>query len=48
VFLEFDIEMFARRIVDFFVSNSIRTDFIYGAVELTLFIRHPKGDESWV
>ena len=42
------IDVFARRIVGWKVSNSARTDFVLDALEQALYARPLIGPESWV
>jgi len=44
----FVIDVFARRIVGWRVSSSMRTDFVLDALEQALYARQPEGDGSLV
>jgi putative transposase len=48
LFVAFVIDVFARRIVGWRVSSSMRTDFVLDALEQALFDRQPERDESLV
>jgi transposase InsO family protein len=48
LFVAFVIDVYARRIVGWRVSSSMRTDFVLDAMEHTLFDRQLKRDESLV
>ena len=42
------IDVFARRIVGWRVSSSMRTDFVPGALEQALYARQPERDDAWI
>ena len=46
--MAFVIDVFARRIVGWRVSSSMRTDFVLDALEQALYARQPKRDRSLV
>jgi transposase InsO family protein len=48
LFVAFVIDVFARRIVGWRVSTSMRTDFVLDALEQALFDRQPERNESLV
>ena len=48
LFVAFVIDVYARRIVGWRVSSSMRTDFVLDALEQALFDRQPERDESLV
>ena len=48
VYVAFVIDVFARRIVGWKVSNSARTDFVLDALEQALHARRPAGDEGLI
>ncbi len=45
VYVAFVIDVFARRIVGWRVSSSMRTDFVLDALEQALYARHPERNE---
>ncbi len=47
-YVAFVMDVYARRIVGWRVSSSMRTDFVLDALEQALFDRQPKGNESLV
>jgi putative transposase len=47
-YVAFVIDVFARRIVGWRVSNSMRTDFVLDALEQALYARQPERDNSLV
>ena len=48
VYVAFVIDVFARRIVGWRVSSSMRTDFVLDALEQALYARQPERDSSLV
>jgi transposase InsO family protein len=48
LYLAFVIDVFARRIVGWRVSSSMRTDFVLDALEQALYARQPERDSSLV
>ena len=46
--MAFVIDVFARRIVGWRVSSSMRTDFVLDALEQALYARQPERDSSLV
>ena len=48
LYVAFVIDVFARRIVGWRVSSSMRTDFVLDALEQALYARHPEPDSSLV
>lgn len=48
VYVAFVIDVFARRIVGWRVSRSMRTDFVLDALEQALYARQPKRDETLI
>jgi putative transposase len=48
LYVAFVIDVFARRIVGWRVSSSMRTDFVLDALEQALYARQPQGDGSLV
>lgn len=48
VYVAFVIDVFARRIVGWRVSRSMRTDFVLDALEQALYARQPERDESLI
>ena len=48
LFVAFVIDVYARRIVGWRVSSSMRTDFVLDALEQALFDRQPERDESLI
>lgn len=48
LYVAFVIDVFARRIVGWRVSNSMRTDFVMDALEQALYARQPERDHSLV
>jgi transposase InsO family protein len=47
-YVAFIIDVFARRIVGWRVSNSMRTDFVLDALEQALYARQPERDRSLI
>lgn len=48
VYVAFVIDVFARRIVGWRVSSSMRTDFVLDALEQALYARQPEHDEALI
>lgn len=48
VYVAFIIDVFARRIVGWRVSRSMRTDFVLDALEQALYTRQPERDASLI
>ena len=48
VYVAFIIDVFARRIVGWRVSRSMRTDFALDALEQALYARQPQGDDALI
>lgn len=48
VYVAFIIDVFARRIVGWRVSSSMRTDFVLDALEQALFARQPERDDALI
>ena len=48
LYVAFVIDVFARRIVGWQVSNSMRTDFVLDALEQALYARQPERDSSLI
>ena len=48
VYVSFVIDVFARRIVGWRVSRSMRTDFVLDALEQALYARQPERDASLI
>jgi transposase InsO family protein len=48
VYVAFVIDVFARRIVGWRVSRSMRTDFVLDALEQTLYARQPEREASLI
>ena len=48
LYVAFVIDVFARRIVGWRVSSSIRTDFVPGALEQALYARQPQQDDALI
>jgi putative transposase len=48
LYVAFVIDVFARRIVGWRVSNSMRTDFVLDALEQALYARQPERDSSLI
>ena len=48
VYVAFVIDVFARRIVGWRVSQSMRTDFVLDALEQALYARQPERDETLI
>ena len=48
VYVAFVVDVFARRIVGWRVSSSMRTDFVLDALEQALYARQPERDGSLV
>ncbi|WP_229258800.1 IS3 family transposase [Duganella flavida] len=48
VYVAFVIDVFARRIVGWRVSSSMRTDFVLGALEQALYARQPERDDALI
>jgi transposase InsO family protein len=48
LYVAFVIDVFARRIVGWRVSSSMRTDFVLDALEQALWARHPERDSSLI
>lgn len=48
LYVAFVIDVFARRIVGWQISPSMRTDFVLDALEQALYERQPEGDESLI
>ncbi len=48
VYVAFIIDVFARRIVGWRVSRSMRTDFVLEALEQALYARQPQGDDALI
>jgi len=48
VYVAFVIDVFARRIVGWRVSRSMRTDFVLDALEQALYARQPERDASLI
>ena len=48
LYVAFVVDVFARRIVDWRVSSSMRTDFVLDALEQALYARQPERDGSLV
>ncbi len=48
VYVAFVIDVFARRIVGWRVSRSMRTDFVLDALEQALYARQPERDDSLI
>lgn len=48
VYVAFVIDVFARRIVGWRVSRSMRTDFVLDALEQALYARQPERDEALI
>jgi putative transposase len=48
MFVAFVIDVFARRIVGWQVSNSMRTDFVLDALEQALYERQPEGGNGLI
>nr|WP_157201023.1 IS3 family transposase [Massilia sp. Root351] len=48
VYVAFVIDVFARRIVGWRVSSSMRTDFVLDALEQALYARQPERDEALI
>lgn len=48
LYVAFVIDVFARRIVGWQLSPSMRTDFVLDALEQALYERQPEGDESLI
>ena len=48
VYVAFIIDVFARRIVGWRVSRSMRTDFVLDALEQALYARQPQGDDALI
>ena len=48
VYVAFVIDVFARRIVGWRVSRSMRTDFVLEALEQALYARQPQGDDALI
>lgn len=48
VYVAFIIDVFARRIVGWRVSRSMRTDFVLDALEQALYARQPEGDDALI
>jgi putative transposase len=48
LFVAFVIDVFARRIVGWHVSSSMRTDFVLDALEQALYARQPERDSSLI
>lgn len=48
LYVAFVIDVFARRIVGWRVSNTMRTDFVLDALEQALHDRRPNGDKSLI
>ena len=48
LYVAFVIDVFARRIVGWKVSNSMRTDFVLDALEQALYDRQPERDSSLI
>lgn len=48
VYVAFVIDVFARRIVGWRVSHSMRTDFVLDALEQALYARQPERDDALV
>ena len=46
--MAFVIDVFARRIVGWRVSSSMRTDFVLDALEQALYARQPERDSSLI
>ena len=44
--MAFVIDVYARRIVGWCVSSSMRADFVLDAMEQVLYARRPEGDET--
>ncbi len=44
LYVTFVIDVFARRIVGWRVSSSMRTDFVLDALEQALYVRQPERD----
>ena len=48
VYVAFIIDVFARRIVGWRVSRSMRTDFVLEALEQAMYARQPQGDDALI
>jgi len=48
LYVAFVIDVFARRIVGWRVSSSMRTDFVPGALEQALYARQPQQDDALI
>ena len=48
LYVVFIVDVFARRIVGWRVSSSMTTDFVFDALEQTLYARQPERDSSLV
>ena len=48
VYVAFIIDVFARRIVGWRVSRSMRTEFVLEALEQALYARQPQGDDALI
>ena len=48
VYVAFIIDVFARRIVGWRVSRSMRTEFVLDALEQALYARQPQGDDALI
>ncbi|HVY24346.1 MAG TPA: IS3 family transposase [Steroidobacteraceae bacterium] len=48
LYVAFVIDVFARRIVGWQISHSMRTDFVLDALEQALYQRQPDGDEGLI
>ena len=48
VYVAFVIDVFARRIVGWRVSSSMRTDFVLDALEQALYARQPERDDALI
>jgi len=48
LYVAFVVDVFARRIVGWRVSSSMRTDFVLDALEQALYARQPERDSSLV
>lgn len=44
--MAFVIDVFARRFVDWRVSSTMRTDFVFDALEQAVYARQPERDGS--
>ena len=48
LYVAFVIDVFARRIVGWRVSSSMRTDFVLDALEQALYVRQPERDRNLI